>query len=99
MTDAPDPLATSGKRPRRKRSWTGIRARLALLFVLGAIPVATAMAVLVRGEREAAIQYEYGKLRYVAAEIAVQEDHVTEFSRQLLLSPQRGPGGAVGNES
>ncbi len=91
MTDAPDPLATSGKRPRRKRSWTGIRARLALLFVLGAIPVATAMAVLVRGEREAAIQYEYGKLRYVAAEIAVQEDHVTEFSRQLLLSLSADP--------
>ena len=72
-----------------KLSWRphgGLRGRLALLFVLGALPVVAAIAWQMRSERQTAVDFEYRKLRYVVAEIADQQNHVTDLVEQVMHS-------------
>ncbi len=76
---------------RLRRSIHGVRVQLALLVVLGAIPVALAIVLQMRGERDMAIRYEQNKLRYVVAEIADQQGHVADLAEQLLRSLSTDP--------
>ncbi len=92
MTAPSDPSPTRTP-PGKTGGWAayGLRARLTLFFLAGALPVTAAIVLLVQSERQEAIDHETEKLHFIAEEIASQQALIVDFGVQLARTLANDP--------
>ncbi len=66
-----------------RRRFSGLRARLTLLFLVGSLPVVVAIIALLGGEHQEALRHETEKLRFVVQQIETQQELILDFGVQL----------------
>ncbi len=84
---------TSARKPLGANSrFTGLRTRLSMLFLVGALPGVAVTLGLIQAGRMQAVDYEHEKLLHSVKEIAERQDRLVDFgghvARMLAVDPR-----------